>query len=46
MSLAKILLFSYNRPEKLKVCLNSLSNAKLFKDSKIYIFQDGYIIKH
>lgn len=42
MSLAKILLFSYNRPEKLKVCLNSLSNAKLFKDSKIYIFQDGY----
>jgi hypothetical protein len=39
---APIVLFSFNRPDKLKKLFNSLKKNKLSKKTIIYIFQDNY----
>ena len=41
MSLAPIVLFTYNRPKHLKITLDSLKKNKLSKKSDIHIFSDG-----
>ena len=42
MSLAPILLFTYNRPAHTSQTLEALLNNKLSKDSELFIFSDGY----
>lgn len=42
MSLAPILLFTYNRPAHTSQTLEALLNNKLSKESELYIFSDGY----
>lgn len=42
MSLAPILLFTYNRPAHTSQTLEALFNNKLSKDSELFIFSDGY----
>ena len=40
-NLAPIIVFTYNRLNHLKFCINSLKKNKLCKESKVYIFSDG-----
>ncbi|MDO5663696.1 MAG: glycosyltransferase [Bacteroidia bacterium] len=42
MSLAPILLFTYNRPQHTLQTLNALLNNKLCGESELYVFSDGY----
>lgn len=42
MSLAPILLFTYNRPAHTSQTLEALLNNKLSKESEIFIYSDGY----
>lgn len=42
MSLAPILLFTYNRPAHTSRTLEALLNNKLSKESELFIFSDGY----
>jgi hypothetical protein len=42
MSLAPILLFTYNRPSHTSQTLEALLNNKLSKESELFIFSDGY----
>ena len=42
MSLAPILLFTYNRLSHTNQTLEALLNNKLSKESELYIFSDGY----
>lgn len=43
MSLAPILLFTYNRPSHTSQTLEALLNNKLSRESELFIFSDGYI---
>jgi hypothetical protein len=40
MSLAPVLLFTYNRPHHFKRCIESLKKNKLFLNTNFFIFQD------
>ena len=40
-NLAPIIVFTYNRLNNLKSCINSLKKNKLCGESKIYFFSDG-----
>ena len=40
-NLAPIIVFTYNRLNNLKSCINSLKKNKLCYESKIYFFSDG-----
>lgn len=42
MSLAPVLLFTYNRPAHTRQTLEALLNNKLCKDSELFVFSDGY----
>lgn len=42
MSLAPILLFTYNRPSHTRQTLEALLNNKLCSESELYVFSDGY----
>ena len=42
MSLAPVLLFTYNRPAHTSQTLEALLNNKLSKESELFIFSDGY----
>jgi GT2 family glycosyltransferase len=41
-NLAPIAVFTYNRPELLKILINSLKKNSLSKNSIIYIFSDKW----
>ncbi len=41
MTLAPIILFTYNRPEHTRITLEYLSNCELADQSKLYVFCDG-----
>jgi GT2 family glycosyltransferase len=42
MSLAPVLLFTYNRPSHTRQTLEALMNNKLCSETELYIFSDGY----
>ena len=44
-NIAPIVIFSFNRPKKIKKLLKSLKKNRLSKLSKIYIFQDNFKLK-
>ena len=41
MVYAPVVVFSYNRADKLEACLNSLEKNALVKESDLIIFADG-----
>ena len=44
-NIAPIVIFSFNRPKKIKKLFKSLKKNRLSKLSKIYIFQDNFRFK-
>ena len=42
MTVAPVLLFTYNRPSHTRQTLEALMNNHLCNDSELYIFSDGY----
>ena len=44
-NIAPLVIFSFNRPNKIKKLFKSLKKNRLSKFSKIYIFQDNFKLK-
>mgnify|MGYP000948411760 CR=1 FL=1 len=42
MSLAPVLLFTYNRPSHTRQTLEALMNNELCSETELYIYSDGY----